>query len=97
MNVQPFSPTGPTVTLSATTTTSNGNINAGSAALRVVNAGTAAAFIRWGTGAQTAVITDLPILPSSMEIFCIPPSATNVGVITGTGTATVYVTPGEGQ
>lgn len=97
MNVQPFSPCGATVSLSATTSSSNANITAGNSALRVVNSGTGVAFIRWGVGTQTAVVTDLPILPSSMEVFGIPIGANNVAAITATGTATVYATPGEGQ
>lgn len=95
MNVQPFSP-GATVTLAVTTASANVQIAAGFNVIRVVNAGTGLAFFRTGTSSQTALITDTPILPNSMEIFSVPENTTNFGAI-GAATTTLYVTVGEGQ
>lgn len=90
---------GVTATLAATTTSAgaaipapNGSIAGG--ALLITNAGTEAAFVRIGTGAQTAVATDLPIRAGSSLI--IPRGqATHVAAIVGTTSATVYVTVGD--
>lgn len=97
MNIQPFSP-GPTVTLAATATSADVVIPAGFNVIRVVNAGTGIAFFRTGTSAQTALVTDTPILPSSYEVFTVPQNTTHFAAIcAAAGTATIYITVGEGQ
>lgn len=97
----PFTPTGATVALSATGTSSQSAISgfpstSGSGVMRVVNAGTAIAFIKWGSSAPTATTADMPILPGAIEVFSVG-TTTNVAAITASGTATVYFTPGNGQ
>jgi hypothetical protein len=95
-----------TITVSATTTSSDnplgGKVPAGRFQLRVYNAGAVPVFIRKGSGgaAATAVLTDMPIAPGAVEVLSVDnsPSApiTSIGAITGSGTATLYVTIGEG-
>lgn len=98
MNTQGFTPI-ETKTLSATTTSSSASFTAATGVLvtqmRVYNAGTDLVFIRWGVGAQTAVATDTPIPSGAIEVFN-KGLADTVAVIASTGTATVYVTAGEG-
>lgn len=64
--------------------------------LRIFNAGAGIAFCRWGVGAQTAVVTDFPIAPNSVEVIRIPDTATDFGAILSAGTQNVYITKGEG-
>lgn len=61
---------------------------------RVVNSGTAAAFIEFGTSTVTASVTaSMAILPNTDRIFSAPYPF--VAAIGGTG-STLYFTPGEG-
>lgn len=86
-------------TISASTTSANAAWTAGVGdkvtELRVYNAATAVAFIRWGTGAQTAVNTDMAIAPGATEVFY-KGYSNNVAVILASGTGSVYVSAGEG-
>ena len=91
----PFAP-GATATINATTTSASASVNANVTTLEVQNAGSAAAFIRVGTGAQTAVATDYPILAGQSKLITKAIGADTVAAITGTGTTTIYVTSGEG-
>lgn len=95
MNVQPFAP-GATVTLAVTTASADVALTPGNSCIRVVNAGTSLAFFRTGGATQTAVITDTPLLPNSMEIFSIPNTTSHFAAI-GAAATTLYVTVGEGQ
>jgi hypothetical protein len=98
---------GGTQTISATTTSSSvtltNGVDTSNTALLFNNAGTGTAFCRWGSGAQTALTTDVPILASTVQVFFKPPvpigQGTNqaVACITASGTATVYVTTGFGR
>ena len=94
--IKPFKPQALTVTLNATTSSSSAAVPAYSEQIRVHNAGTAVAFMRWGVGATNAVLTDMPIAAGGTEIFT-KDAADTVAVITLAGTATVYVTPGAGE
>lgn len=112
MNVNPFKPTvGTTKTLSASSssssvtfdakdvsssTTNSGTIG-GHSVMRVYNAGTAIAFARWGTGAQTATTSDMPLIPGVVEVFSKAYADDTFAAITSSSTATVYVTCGEGE
>jgi len=87
-----------TVTLAATA--ASGRVQIRSAAggtqhVRIYNAGSVAVFIECGTVAVVATVAaSLPVAPGSVEILgC---GATHIAGITGTGTATLYVTPGTG-
>lgn len=95
--MKPFAPNAPTITLSATTTSSeNTTLPADCAQIRVHNAGPNVAFMRWGNVALTAVTTDMPIAVGATEVFT-KGSNKRIAAICGTGTATIYVTPGEGE
>lgn len=109
MNVNAFSPdfantksisvtsTSASVTL-ATVDTNTGTLGQGYNAIRIVNAGPNTAFVRWGTGTQTALATDMPILAGTVEVFSKSPDATTIAAIAAaTQTATLYITCGEGQ
>lgn len=97
---QPFAPVyGGTVAVSATTTSASGTLGAAgtaATALLVSNAGTVAVAVRVGTGAQTATIADCVILGGQSRVLAKAPGADTVAAITASGSATVYVTPGEG-
>jgi len=100
MNVQPFSiGTGNTVQLACTGTSASVTLSSAGAAnngLRVYNSGTVTAFIRATSGASTAsVSTDMPIPPGIVEILSKGQADTITGITNG-GSATLYLTPGEG-
>ena len=110
-NYTPFRPSqGTTKTLSATGTSGNVTFDAkdvsastanagtigGHSVIRAYNAGTAIVFVRWGVGAQTATTADMPLIPGVVEVFSKAWQDDTFAGITGSGTATVYVTPGEG-
>lgn len=96
--MHPFTPTGSTVSVAATATT--GNVSLGTTAgatVRVYNAGTAAAFINFGTSTvEAAAATSVPVPVGAIEVFAIGPGVTHMAAITASGTATVYATPGQG-
>ena len=64
--------------------------------MRVYNAGTQIVFARWGTGAQTATTSDMPLIPGVVEVFTKAPADDTFAGITASSTATVYITCGEG-
>lgn len=94
----PFTPAG-TVNVAATTTTA-------SVALPLVSrdqvmvtndAGGSLAFVAFGDSTVTAsAATSTPVLPGAAYVFTINPQQTHMAAITGTGTATVYATAGQG-
>jgi hypothetical protein len=112
MNVNVFSPNFlKTKTLSASATTANvtldatdvssvvnGQTQGGHSVMRIVNAGPNTVFLRWGTGIATAALTtDMPVLSGAIELFSKQWSDNWVsGICAGSGTATVYITCGEG-
>lgn len=89
----------PTETQPISVTQASGSVTfTGSSAeqLRIYNAGSNIAFIRWGTGAQTALATDMPIPPGDIEVFY-KGSGDTVAAICSTGlTTTLYCTSGRG-
>ena len=105
----PFCPSGNTVTFLAATsaptpvqalsTTLGGN------QYRVVNAGSTLVFMGVGTSAANAsanavVVSSsqaaIPLLAGTDEIITFPPNAWFTG-ITSSGTAAIYITPGDGD
>lgn len=108
MGIQAFTKLGNTVVFTANTaapaavqaisTTLGGN------QYRIVNPGTVTVFLGYGTTAAEAnsnatIVTSsgpsLPLLPGTDEILSFVPNAYFTG-ITVSGTANVYVTPGDG-
>jgi len=108
MGVNAFNACGNTVVFSATTsaptpvqavsTTLGGN------QYRVLNSGTVTVFMGIGTSSanatsNAAVVSStgaaIPLLSGTDEIMTFPPNAYFTG-ITSSGTAVVYITPGDG-
>lgn len=108
MGIQAFTKTGNTVTFTAATTAPTA-VQAVSSSLggnqyRVINAGTVTVFLGYGATASDAsnnavVVTttqaSFPLLPGTDEILTFTPNAYFTG-ITSSGTAAVYITPGDG-
>lgn len=107
-DVRPFVAVGNTITVSATaasSATSLGTTGRGGnpdmpATARVYNAGTGLAFVKFGASTDTAAVTSdtsVPIASGNTETFWVPAAATHVVIIVAAaGTATVYVTLGQG-
>lgn len=98
MNQQGFSPViGGTVTAAATAASANFVMTVGANLQEAIvqNIGPNMAFLRYGTTAQTATANDFPLLPNVVYLLCTGP-ANNFGVISPAGTATIYITAGEG-
>lgn len=101
----PFRPSvGTTKTLAATAVSASVTFDAkdagtvaGKSVIRVYNAGTGLAFGRWGTGAQTALATDMPLVPGVVEVFCKANTDDTFAAICPGGTSTIYVSCGEGM
>jgi hypothetical protein len=105
----PFTPSGNTVTFTAATSAPS-TVQAVSTTLggnqyRVLNAGSVTVFLGIGqTSAQAAasatVVTTtancIPLLAGTDEILSFSPNAWFTG-ITGSSTAVVYITPGDGD
>lgn len=101
-STNPFTPSvAGTKTIAATATNTSQALNAVDAnvsALRVANAGPNIAFVTWGIGAQTAsVTTSVPVMSGTVEVFDKGLADTVAVICASTQTATVYVSPGEGQ
>lgn len=91
-----FSPIA-TASLAVTTSTGRVALAADASSVRLYNAGTATAFVKFGDSSITAATTNMPIPAGVVETFRPPGGATHVAAITSSGTATLYVTSGEGQ
>jgi hypothetical protein len=91
----PFTP-GSTASLAVTTTSASVAVATGNNQFRVVNLGPNKAYVRWGVGAQTAVVTDMAI-PVGVETFTRPPQAdTFAAICDATESALLKITSGEG-
>lgn len=91
-----FSPRA-TTTLSATTVSSNVTVSSSSNNVMISNAGSVTVFIKFGSDSSvTATTGDLPVLGGTVQVFS-KGGTSYIAGITGTGSATVYVTGGDGQ
>ena len=108
MGINAFTKTGNTVTFTANTSAPTPvqvtNSTIGGNQYRIINSGTGVVFLGYGTTAADAttaaanVISSgaaFPLLPSTDEILTFVPNAYFTG-ITLTGTAQIYITPGDG-
>ena len=112
MGVQAFTITGKTVKIVGATTAPSAvqvpSTTLGGNQYRVINDGSVTAFLSFAMAAATAdsncVIpsgsgsnskTVLPLLAGTDEIISFPPNAYFTG-ITSSGTAAIYITPGDG-
>lgn len=84
--------------VSSTPTPQNSGPSGGSAVMRIINAGPNTVFLRWGVGAQTALVTDMPMLAGTIELFTKSDATDTVAAICASAqTALVYITCGEGM
>lgn len=105
MNIQPFNGQAKTLPISVTSSASASTaLPAQGSVIRIVNEGTAIAFVSIGTGTQVATLpnatptaTSTPILSGEDLTFSIPSDAIqNISAITRSGTCTLDVQVGEG-
>lgn len=92
-----FAP-GPTITMTVGTASTSIPIDPQATVLRLMNAGNNAAFVRWGTGPQTATLNDYPLMPTAgLANFVAKPigADTLAGITTGASNV-IYVTTGYG-
>ena len=108
MGLNAFTKTGNTVTFTAATSAPTpvqcSSSTIGGNQYRIINNGNVTAFLGYGSTATdatnnaTIVSTTgpaFPLLPNTDEILTFVPNAYFTG-ITSSGTATVYITPGDG-
>lgn len=96
----PFTPNhGAGVVISASTTSADEPITtlSNGGQIIVTNSGSVVVFVRWGSGTQTAVNTDVAIPGGDWRIFTVAPGTDTVAALTASSTATVYVSPGHGS
>lgn len=87
---------GQTFSVAATTTSANtATLNTAAKSVRIVNTGTVAVHFRIGEASQTATTSDPVVGPSSSIVVMKPEGHGNIAIRTNTGTATVFVTPGD--
>jgi hypothetical protein len=108
MSINAFYPQGNTVTFtaaaSAPTAVQAPSAGAATNAYRLLNTSTVTVFLGVGStasGASNNAVTisttaaSIPLLPGTDEILIFPPNSFFTGV-TISGTAVIYITPGEG-
>lgn len=96
MDIQSFSPTGPTITVAASTTSASGTLTGIGNQVRMYNSTAGVAFWRCTKAADTAVLTDSFLAPGATETFSVPPDFQQYSVILTTGTGNVYAQRGFG-
>jgi hypothetical protein len=105
----PFTPSGNTVTFTAATSAPSAvqavSNTLGGNQYRLINAGSVTVFLGVGNSSSNAsnnavVVTStqpaIPLLAGTDEIITFLPNAWFTG-ITGSGTASIYITPGDGD
>src|SRR5688500_609681 len=86
-------------TLSVTSASGNVAIPGNPTQVRLsTDVGDAVCFIDFGTSGVAAVSSgaSMRLGPGAIEVFTVPLNATHVAAKTAAGTATLYITPGEG-
>jgi len=90
------------LTLSVTSTSSNGQLSAvpassGALQARVYNSGPNTAFVQFGAdNTVTATANKMPIPAGNTEVFSVGNALWVAAICASTQTATLYVTPGRG-
>lgn len=94
---------GKSILLAASTSNAQGTITGHYGRIRVIHDGSGMVFLRTGSTPQTAVATtagvpgDIPLAGGgNTETLDIPTDHDDIAVITASGTANVYITPGQG-
>lgn len=97
---QPFAPHyGATVPLSGSTIAATATVQRGNKQWRITNKGTEDIFCRGydsRDGAQTATTADFPVMGGQSTTITVPEGYDKMSYVTSSGTATGYLTPGEG-
>jgi hypothetical protein len=86
-------------TLSVTASSDRVGIPGSPSQVRLSTNGTdSVCFIEFGDSNVTAVSTgtSMRLGPGAIEVFSVPLNATHIAAKTASGTATLYITPGEG-
>lgn len=92
----------PGVTYSLSATTASANVAVAPAntynTIRIVNLGVVPVYINFGTASTVAAtISNMCVLPGSVELFFIDYLITYIAAITASGNATLNITLGTGQ
>jgi hypothetical protein len=109
MGIQAFTPMGNTVIFTATNSSPTTSVQAASTTLggnqyRIINSGNVTVFMGYGQANASAVAnavvvtstqSSIPLLSGTDEILTFTPNAYFCG-ITSSGSAVVYITPGDG-
>ena len=94
----PFRPAADTITMAVTATSSETTaLRDQGNQVRLYNAGPNVAFIRFGVTALTATTADMPIPAGAVEVLTKGGASRAAAICAGTGTATLYLTVGEGS
>jgi hypothetical protein len=109
MGINAFTKTGNTVVFAASTSAPTPvqcvSSTLGGNQYRIINSGTVTVFLGFGNSASNATASALvvsttapsfPLLPGTDEILTFVPNAYFTG-ITSSGSANVYITPGDGM
>jgi hypothetical protein len=98
--MKPFLPGGATVNIDVSSSTGAVQIAAGDNSIfqvRVMNNGTATAWIAFGTATLSATTTaGIPIGPGVTEVFSVSANPVWVAAIAAGSTGKIYFTPGSG-
>jgi len=109
MGIQAFTPMGNTVIFTATSSSPTTSVQAASTTLggnqyRIINSGNVTVFMGYGQSNASAVAnavivtstqSSIPLLSGTDEILTFTPNAYFAG-ITSSGSAVIYITPGDG-
>ena len=95
MATNAFRRSGATQTVSASVANATTAIQANAQVLRVTNFSSVVIFISFGnSAAQAATAADIPVLQNT-QVDLDKGGATYCGILAASGTAVVYITPGE--
>jgi|SRR4051794_38365701 hypothetical protein len=96
-SVSPFRPTG-TVSIAASTVSSNTRLTGGGDTVVVTNTSSALAYIKFSSDITvTATTTDMPILPSSRLILSVNSLISYAAAIIPSGSGTILFSRGDGS
>ena len=101
MNIDVFAPVLPVLAISSSAASVSATLGAGIAAsqvsiVRIYNQGPNTAFVRWGVGAQTAILTDLPLPSGDIETFDKGIADTFASICSAGSSAIVFFAVGRG-
>lgn len=86
---------GRTFSVAATTSSANTALDVNAQSVRIVNTGTVAVHFRIAEASTTATTSDPVVGPSSSLLVKKTQGHGNIAIRTNTGTATVFVCPGD--